>query len=253
MRPFAALAALALVAGAAPLQAQELPSHCKREVVREERPLRGRAAREDSTRKAVRSAVLDDVRASARAAGLDAPRGIVLLVSDERRRQVEAYALDGDLPDSLAAEVGRRALPHLATYPGRGRVAMHLRLDSVATPPAVPGSRRVTCTPHLSNRLLIQQRMQAFASSVSHVVTTATSGRAASIGALLSRDGVVLHSEVMESSGDVRMDRFAADLAREMRFLPASMDGVTMDVWVVLPIRVLTPKGAARAGTWPRP
>lgn len=240
---------LTLLSGADAAHAQELPSHCKREVVREERPLRGRAAREDSIRKAVRSAVGDDLRASARAAGLDAPKGIVLLVSDERRRNVDAYALDGDFPDSLAAEAGRRALPHLATYPGRGRVAIHLRLDSVATPEAAPGSQRVTCTPHLSNRLLIQQRMQAFATSVSHVVTTATGGRTASIGALLSRDGQVLHSEVMESSGDVRMDRFAGDLAREMRFLPASMDGVPMDVWVVLPIRVLMPRAAPRPAT----
>lgn len=85
------------------------------------------------------------------------------------------------------------------------------------------------------------------------MVSTAASGRAAKHRRSGEPDDEVLHAEVMESSGDVQMDRFASGLAREMRFLPASVDGVTMDVWVVVLIRVLAPRGVAYPARRPRP
>jgi TonB family protein len=57
------------------------------------------------------------------------------------------------------------------------------------------------------------------------------------LGLLLGRDGVVEYAAVMRSSEDTAQDSAALAMARELRFRPASVDGVAIDYWVILPVR----------------
>jgi protein TonB len=55
---------------------------------------------------------------------------------------------------------------------------------------------------------------------------------------LVAADGSVERVELAESSGFDSLDRSALDTVRlKWRFVPARRDGVTMESWVLVPIR----------------
>ncbi len=234
MRRFAPLFAVALLAPVAPLHAQaaagELPSHCRRDVVREER---GRDARESSARRAIHAAAKAEVRAAAVAAGVERPTGLVLLLTDEARQKVRVAVFEGTVPESAALEAAPRALPRMAQWPGRGQVALGLRLDSVAPPEVPVGSQRVFCPPHLVNREEMERGMMAFITSLPPGERHTSRGM---VGMLVGRTGEIIHTEMVQSSGSPRFDAFAVAMVRSTQVLPRSVNGVTTDAWVLLPV-----------------
>jgi TonB family protein len=56
------------------------------------------------------------------------------------------------------------------------------------------------------------------------------------VRALVARDGEVVFMELARSSGSTRVGAFALELFERMRFAPASINGVPVDVWVEQPV-----------------
>lgn len=109
-----------------------------------------------------------------------------------------------------------------------------LRLDTTALPPARADGRRRECEPRLLNRELVVNELQNWVSTSE----TRSAPRAALVGLALSRDGRVVYTEIVRSSGSPALDGFARELVARLVFRPASLDGVTRDVWAVIPIDI---------------
>lgn len=231
-----------LVASHSAAQGQQLDPGCSRERYKAERPARGREAAEDSTRHAVRVAVLNDIRASTRAAGVAEPTGLFLLWLDAARRVPRVHLDGSNVPVEVASAVAERSVPLLATWPGRREVHLTLRLDSLPVAEPVHGVVRVLCRPHLTNREFVQQILQRQVTQNREYVARAGNRNVAHLKMLVNRAGQVAYSEIDRSSGDPRIDGMARNVAAAMQFRQGSIDGVPMDLWVVLPIAIAAPR-----------
>lgn len=89
------------------------------------------------------------------------------------------------------------------------------------------------CRPILANRATITRLLARLATNANSYP-----GGEATVRMFVEKNGVPTRFQVNESSGNGNLDATAVAVAREMRFLPARRDGVPVEVWVSLPIRI---------------
>lgn len=235
------LALLLAAAAAAPaaLEAQESEwrrsNACSRERHREPRR-RPAEVRRDSLREHLTAAIRADILRSADQAGL-AAEGLVLAQYDQRTRTGRMWPAQGAVTAAVLAGVYERAQPLLAAYPGaeRGDVVVHFRLDSLPLVMPRVGDVVLECRPDVTNPGEVRRMIQDFARR-----GPASSPSPAKVRALVARDGQVVFMELARSSGSTRVDAFALELFETMRFAPASINGVPVDVWVEQPVEART-------------
>lgn len=257
-RHFIFLAMATGVLAAAPLEAQRerLASNCKRERVRPESERRDRRRPEerarDSLKVEIRREIKEDARAAARAAGVESPEGIFLVIYDKRRPEEAGFrAWRSNVPHAVLSDVLKRALPRLAEWPDREPVHLNLRLDSIPRARDSTATHVIECVPELANRDEINQLMRMFAGQSGDLLTPSRPRHSTEVLMLLSREGEVAYAEVKKSSGEYRLDSYAISLVDRMRFRPASVDGHAVDVWVTLPVSLVAPPSPRRDTAFP--
>lgn len=257
------LAAASLAAAPLHAQSERPASNCKRPRIRaderaEERDRRSAADRQrDSAQVLIREAILEDARESARAAGVAAPEGMLLFVFDRQNPgAAELRAWRSNVPAEVVPGIRDRALPGLAEWPAREpSVVISMRLDSAAPAPDSTPGYQVECVPELDNRKEITRLLSDFASQNRDLLAGRVAPPTTRMKMLVSREGEVAYAEIDRSSGQSRMDLYAAQVVRQMRFRPAAVNGRPVDVWVVLPLSIAMAPATARdrrgGGAWP--
>jgi TonB family protein len=245
-----ALAAASLAAAPLHAQRERLAPGCKRERVRAPgRDQRSASERErDSTQQVIRAAILEDARATARAAGIAAPEGL-LLVTFEGQAPADAafHGWRSNVPDNVFSSVRQRALPRLAAWPGRElSVVLSMRLDSVGPWPAGTPGILVECVPLLDNREEINRLLTEFSGENEELLRAQPSRLTTRVRMLLTREGEVAYSLVDASSGQRSVDLYALQLTRRMRFRPASVNGQAVDLWIMLPLTMAAAPSTGR-------
>jgi TonB family protein len=197
-----------------------------------EHPRPAEAAR-DSLRWAIRDSVLTDLRDAARAAGVAEPSGIVFAEFRSRRTgEARVWSFRSNLDESAARAVFARRAPLLARWPGREDL-IHLRLDEVEPPDTVT----MECMPSLLNAQEFQQDLRRI--SARRTTTPGGPARVAlTIKMLVTRDGEVAYAELARRSADGDVDRAVLEAARRLRFRPAMIEDVPVDVWVEQAVEV---------------
>ena len=211
-----------------------LPAHCTREVGRE-----GRTAREtarDSARDQIREAVRQELTAAARDAGIQHPAGIVIMQLEVRRGRGRAWGIRSNLPDSLIVAVLQRVTPRLAQWPQphRGEVFLNLRLDGRDPPRLAQGDTRTSCRPVLLDQVRATQEVTDFA----YRTPSARHDDEVRVRALVTRDGDVVYVDLSRPSTNALLNSFALQWMQRLRFVPATVAGEPVDVWVEQPVRV---------------
>jgi hypothetical protein len=200
-----------------------------------DRPARGREAREDSIRKSVQAANRQALLDAAAAAGVRAPRGVVVFTVERNGSDPFLRMFEGNLDASTLAGV----LPGMVHRAGRipqrgpGRITLFTRLDTLPLPPARADGKRHECPPVLANRHVIHSAVSDWVQQQGPVATLPGT---AYLSMFLSRDGRVLHAELARRSGNVELDRFTLGLVPLLALRGATVDGVPADMWVQLPI-----------------
>ncbi len=233
MRLHTAAAFIALLWAADGIQAQA----CSWE---RDRVLRGRAAQEDSVRRAGQEAHESSIRRAAVAAGVAEPRGVVLFTMEPNGTRPLVAAYESNIPETVISALVPEMVERARAVPTRrpGRVAMVFRMDTLPLPAARADGKRLECRPHATNTPLISNALQQWIQGHSR---SSVLGKQAMVNLLVSRDGRVLYAEIQRASGYAPLDEFAVEVARELVFRAASVDGVGRDVLAQLPIAVLTP------------
>lgn len=191
-------------------------------------------ATSQAERGALRAAILDTLRTelgdAARAAGGGEPAGIVF--AEMRRRGLEAHvwSFRSNVPDSLSRAVIARRAALLACWPER-EVFVHVRLEPSGVPngglPRMPSVQN----PQALARALDRISRSADPLNRTPLVTV-------QIRMLVTRDGEVAHAELVRNTTHPDVDRALLDAARALRFRPARVGNVPVDVWVEQPVEV---------------
>lgn len=196
-------------------------------------PRPGEAAR-DSLRSAIRDSVLTDLRVAGRAAGIAEPAGIVFAELRNRRTgEARVWSFRSNVDASVVRAVFARRAPLLARWPD-GEHLIHMRLDVVEAPDSVT----MECSPRVLNLQEFHQDLRRI--SARRAATPGGPARVAvNIKMLVTRDGEVAYAELSRRSTDSDVDRAVLEAARRLRFRPAQIEDVPVDVWVEQAVEVL--------------
>lgn len=165
-----------------------------------------------------------------------APEGLLMVDVDSTRRGRLLF-MDAVIPDTTRAAVLAHVAEYLETLPGGHGYQALIRMD--ATYPAVaPGKRR--CRPDFDNpgefHQTLGRLMRGHPASGRHVTHPLTYPLVLLL--VVGRDGHVPYAEVLNPTGDEHVDTHAVEAAKVLRFLPASLDEVPIDVRLRFPITV---------------
>jgi hypothetical protein len=185
------------------------------------------AAPSDSARDDVREAIRLTLLTAARAAGIDQPRGLVLVMMNRDGTDAVFRMIEGNLPDG-ALQV---AAPHLAglaaAWPGEERVRLIVRLDPLPLPDCLPGHDRRLVEPRLVRpdvgRQVACQMVRRH--GVRRVGITELM-----LWVVLSREGRVAYSELHASDGSLVPEHELRDEIAALQLRPATVDGVPQDI-----------------------
>jgi TonB family protein len=234
--PFALLAITC--AAASPAGAQQsaaLPANCQA-VRPDERP--GEAAL-DSIRseRAIRGDVEDELRAAAREAGITEPRGIVFAEPPATGTgAARVWSYRSNVPDALVRSVVARHAQAVAQWSARNGT-MNLRLDHLGAPDTVTRQ----CTPVLLNENLLVRELRRITTSESPEGARPVRRVTLHMRMLVTRDGEVAYASLRRPSIRRDVDRELLQLARRLRFSPAKIEDVPIDVWVEQPMELDMP------------
>ena len=218
------------LAAAAPVAAQ---AGCEAVASEPARPPRAGETVRTSLRAALRDSVLTELRDAARAAGVAEPAGIVFAELRNRGTgEARTWSFRSNVDASVVRAVFARRAPLLARWPGDEDL-IHLRLDVVEPPDSVTRG----CTPRVLNLQEFQQDLQRISAR-----RTANPGGPArvtlNIKMLVTRDGEVAYAALARRSADGGVDRAVLEAARRLRFQPAMIEDVPVDVWVEQAVEV---------------
>lgn len=117
-------------------------------------------------------------------------------------------------------------VPHVRARASEGTRRLRLGVFGGDEPAVVLGPAQ-SCSPTLANRR-----------TVGRMLTNLGTGRrgTATVWVFVEANGVPSNFRLEASSGDGSADAIAMTVAREMRFLPARIEGVPVSVWVALPV-----------------
>jgi TonB family protein len=172
-----------------------------------------------------RAQLREQIAASFAAHGAE-PRGLLFVNIDSTRVGVVRF-LDAPLPDSTiqaATEVVREYLRSLE----RGRAYQALVRVDGEYPAVLPG--RTRCAPMLESVQVLMDGVESVA--LRHPMAgkvTRNVVKTADLLLVVNRDGGVSWVEVVQPTGDEYLDGYVTEIASRLRFLPASLDGTTMD------------------------
>jgi TonB family protein len=197
------------------------------------RPQRPSEAGRDSLRWAVRDSLLTNLRDAAPAAGVAEPEGIVFAeLRDRRTGDARTWSFRSNVDAAVVRAVFARRAPLLARLPPSEDL-IHLRLDEVEPPDTVT----MECMPSLLNVQEFQQDLRRI--SARRTATPGGPARVAlNIKMLVTRDGEVAYAELGRRSSDGDVDRAVLEAARRLRFRPAMIVNVPVDVWVEQAVEV---------------
>ena len=141
------------------------------------------------------------------------------------------------LPAAYAAAMAERLRPHVRPQPPREEEwSYDVRVEGgprARIAPPVYEER----TPKLLNHRKIRTVMQRFVRSVRKADPDYPRGdRLVVVKLVVTEEGIVRDPVVVRSAGDLRIDREAQRLTREMRFQSAALDRIPVAVLVTLPI-----------------
>lgn len=189
---------------------------------------------EDAEKHAIRTAIRDTLRrelvAGAQEAGIAEPAGLVVIRRGRRADDdVEATILRGNVPNSLVASVLAPRVPLAAQWPDT-TLTFSVRLDG-----PLPPSGGAECLPAVRNGPEFARELgRIFAAERdaprSHPRLRMT------LRMLVSREGDVVYVEVSRREPGMLREQQVLQAARRLRFRPASVGGVPVDVWVDQPV-----------------
>jgi TonB family protein len=233
---------LLLAAGllAAPAAAQSATApQCA--AVPQEAPANFRRSAADSARAAEKSRTIstikNDVVESAIRAGIPSPEGLIVMEVRGRRAQNTAiHPWRTNVPEELVREAVDRHLGLLAMLPERDRV-LSMRLDPVT----LPDSLTVECLPRLADTRQFTDEVARIAERAMPLPPGSDPRVQVHVRMLVSRDGEVAYATVSRRGNLGSLDRQVLDAARRLRFVPASVGGTAVDVWVEQPVVLEVP------------
>jgi TonB family protein len=174
---------------------------------------------------------IDEVRAAARKVGLDSVRGLLYAVPG-----LGVRVIGGNLPqplvDSLSgALLEQAAARRSATNP---HAALLLRLDPLPLPACGPRPRRESLP-----RVLNDGEMAPVLRDLTIAGRRAFPDRGpAMLRMVLTREGEVASAQLVSSRSTVQLEEGVLEIARRVRYRPAALDQVPVDVVLFVPIRL---------------
>ena len=215
---------------AAPVHAQtaRLPAGCEDPAARRERP--GDAARR-TLREAIRDSLQAEITAAVRQTGVEEPAALIAIrASGPGGGSAEARVFQGNVADSVIHEVVVARSELLARWPER-EPWLHVRLNG----PHPPENARVECMPAMLNGPAFQRELgRIYAGERSQRGEVPRERMVLML--LVSREGEVVFGTVVRRGPGAGADRRVLDAARLLRFRPATVGGVPVDVWVQQPV-----------------
>jgi TonB family protein len=232
----------AACAAAAPAHAQaagSLPANCVAAPSEAEGRARMGQAALDSQQAfhGIGRALEDELREAARAAGISEPAGIVLVERNNQRTGAgRVWSFRSNVPDALSRTVMARHAELLARWPGRVG-PINLRLDPLEGPDSVT----FECMPVLLNPEAFRRDLRRISTSSS--TPGGGTGRTVTLHVkmLVTREGEVAYAELERPSTHRDVNRELLQVMRRLRFTPASIQNVPMDVWVEQSVEVDVP------------
>jgi TonB family protein len=180
---------------------------------------------------AVRDSLESDVEAAARQAGIQQPRGIVVMaIQDRATGRAEIHLHPSNVRESFVRDALAARASLLATLPPNENT-LYFRLEPVTLPEA--DSVVVECLPRLANPEWFGRELQRIVQGESESGGTP---RTAHLRLLVTYEGEVAYVDVLRGSGRPGLDRAVVQAARRLRYEPASVQGVPVDIWVEQPV-----------------
>ena len=185
----------------------------------------------------MRRAVLDsletDIEAAAREAGIQQPAGMVVIVMpDDAAGRAEIHLHESNVRESLVRDAVARRAALLASLPA-DESTVYFRLEPVPFPAA--DSVVVECRPQMSNPEWFYRELREAIQEEGSGMTGV-----AHLKMLVTRDGRVAYAEVRRS-GRPALDRALVRVTRGVRFEPATVQGIPVDLWVEAPVPLTRP------------
>lgn len=236
------MAAAALLA-AVPAPAQEQIAGC-RSIGPRPAPRTGPLSRReaaDSVRQAAQAAVVDSlksaVREAARQGGVAQPEGLVVLeVRGPRPERTEIHLWRANVSDDVVRGVLASRGPLLATLPER-ETTLHFRLNDLPRDGA-RGDSLLECPPRPGDVSQFVQEITQASRSQPPLPVGSNPNPMLQVRMLVSREGEVAHARLARRTHQPSLDAAILAAARRLRFTPASVAGVPVDVWVEQPVDV---------------
>jgi TonB family protein len=175
----------------------------------------------------------EQLRAILRAHGQ--PEQGLLMVDVDANRRGRLLFMEADIPDTTRAVLLAHVAGYLGTLAGGQGYQALVRMD--ATYPAVaPGMRQ--CRPEMVTYSEYHDLLMGV--QVKHPAAGRHGDRPlrqrATVLLVVTRDGAVAHAELIAPTGDEYLDASTVDIVRELRFEPASLDDVPIDVRLRFPV-----------------
>jgi TonB family protein len=182
---------------------------------------------------AERAKLRDQLVAIGRRNGVTEPQGL-LLVDVDSTRKGKLLFMESNYPAAGVEQVTRAVAEYLQSLPqGRGYQAL-IRVDGEY--PAIRAGRQ-RCTPvliSLQDQVTLIERAEAGHPDAGKLARPVR--REALVLLVSNREGGVPFASVIRSSGDEYLDRAAEEIGRNMRFTPATLDGLPFDARFRFPI-----------------
>lgn len=241
LKPHLLLVAAAVGLSAVPAVAQSSCQTVQREAEAPARNPRRHAA--DSTRLALRDQIGDTLRARFRAAavewGVAEPVGLVVVeIRDRRRGTAEVTPHASNVSYTALQGVVDREAALLATWPERDGV-FNLRLEHVERPYPEDAAEWVECRPSLADPNRLQRDLVTLSSLQGPLPAGSNPRVVLHVRMLVTRDGEVAYARLSRRGFRPGLDEGVLELARRQRFVPATVNGRPVDVWVEQPFHFM--------------
>ncbi|HYW12469.1 MAG TPA: energy transducer TonB [Longimicrobium sp.] len=177
------------------------------------------------------------VRDAARQAGVEEPKGLVVVEADTRRPERSVvHTHHANVQEDLVRGVVAQHTGLFPTLPERARV-LHFRLDSLTLADGRSDSL-IECEPRLESPGLVGTAMELIVARERPLPAGSDPRVRVSVRMLVTREGGVAYAEFARSSSSPTLNTAILGTMRSLRFLPATLADQPMDAWVELPIQM---------------
>jgi hypothetical protein len=216
-----ALAAVLLL-GAAPLHAQPAKTCARRPAIDTTRVVQDSGS---AVYRGVERGMAEEVRAAARAAGVDRAEGLLVLHADSLN-QTRIVPAEINFPVDVLRQIEPRLQALIAKLPEAPACPLLVRID-----PAVQRPGRRERKPEILNQRELSRYLATWVLGDRRPAPSRLV-----LAGVVTRSGRGIAPEVVQSSGDPELDAFVLELFRMFKFRPASVDGSPVDAWMIIPV-----------------